>query len=314
MFKLASSALSRYCKGYAKVDVKSLMCSLEDNYCTSTSADQAKPPALITSTSSPTCEDPCDNHDSLETDVIIESMAEEVPLIAILVEENVSTQHTMEVTEIMMASKDHQEAKKKSPAAAVDVETTEDYIVHYDALGENVTFLKRNTRTCNIEKQISVIWMKDAKECKWSIPLKQLSKSDIYELSNPVPNWSEMDPYSGIEDVHDESESDIPAVPLEENSTVNPINQELLYTENSNTAVPDLTVQQKPTSSRYSLCNRQYKNCGNETLRSSGRTKHASVNYAETTDDNDSDYEPCANHVKHTNPGLREPTRSHLES
>ena len=153
-------------------------------------------------------------------------MAEEIPLIAILVEENVSTQHTMEVTDIMMAPKDHQEAKKKSPLAVVDDETTEDYIVCYDALGENVTFLKCDTCTSNIEKQISEIWMKDAKERKWAIPLKQLSKSDIYELSNPLPNWSEMDPYSGISGVHDEPESGIPAIPLEENSTVDPTNQE----------------------------------------------------------------------------------------
>ena len=242
------------------------MCSFEHNYCASTTVHQVKNPEMTVSASHPICVDASDDHSSLETEVIIESMAAEVPLIATLVEENVPTQHTKETIDIILASNDHLEAEKKSPVTVVDEETTEDYIVCYDELGENITFLKHDAHTSNIEKQISEIWMKDAKEWKWSIPLKRLSKSDIYELSNPPPNWTEMDLYSGIEDVNDEPEPDIPVIPLEENNTVDLTTQEQLHEGNLNFVVSDPQVQQKTTASRYSLRIRSHKKCDTATL------------------------------------------------
>ena len=58
--------------------------------------------------------------------------------------------------------------------------------------------------------EIVKLWKKDAMKKKWTVPIVNLSKDNIYLLSNPSPNWDNMDPYSGIEDIGSDSDKPNP--------------------------------------------------------------------------------------------------------
>ena len=130
LLKLSSSALSKHCKSYTKIDlVKFTMCSLEHNYCTSTTVDRVKTLVMNTNAFHPISVDTSEDNSSLETEVIIESMVAEVPLITALVEKDIPTQHIKETINRISESNDHPEAENELPVTVVDAETTEDYIV-----------------------------------------------------------------------------------------------------------------------------------------------------------------------------------------
>ena len=54
------------------------------------------------------------------------------------------------------------------------------------------------------------LWKNDAMKKKWTVPIVKLSTDDIYLLANPSPNWDNMDPYSGIEDIGSDSDKSNP--------------------------------------------------------------------------------------------------------
>ena len=58
--------------------------------------------------------------------------------------------------------------------------------------------------------EIVNLWKNDAMKKKWIVPIVNLSKDDIYLLSNPAPNWDNIDPYSGIEDIGSDSDKSNP--------------------------------------------------------------------------------------------------------
>ena len=98
------------------------------------------------------------------------------------------------------------------------------------------------------------------------------------------------------------------------NNTVDVSIHESSHDQTSDPVNIELPVHKGLPVSRYSLCKRLDKSCDNKSLHTSKCTKQVSVNYAESTDENDSDYKPKAKRHRHTNPGLCEPSQSHLES
>ena len=93
-------------------------------------------------------------------------------------------------------------------------------------------FLVRDRHNTPIPS-VAKIWKNDALARRWTVPLKNLSKVDIYMLSRLGPKWDEIDPYSGLEEDN---------VPENENTNVelNNINlnsvTKLTKTDNKNDA------------------------------------------------------------------------------
>ena len=212
----------------------------------------------------------------------------------------------------------HSPVPSEAPTKTYTVvsESPDDYIVRYDALGENITFIRKETNKDNIEEKITEIWKNDAKQRKWSIPLKNLSNTDVYELSHPPPNWSQIDPYSDsdINIINDEPKPDDKNVSSDDTIILEePTHQDIVELNKPHATFNACSTKGSSVSS-YNLCKRNNKNLNTLSFHTSNRTKQAPMNYAEGTDNDDSDYEPKAKCHKLTNPGLREPSRSRLES
>ena len=146
--------------------------------------------------------------------------------------------------------------------------------------------------------------------------MKNLSNTDVYELSHPPPNWSQIDPYSDsdINIINDEPKPDNKNVSSDDTIIIEePTHQDIVELNKPHVTFNACSTKGSSVSS-YNLRKRNNKNLNTLSFRTSNRTKQAPVNYAEGTDNNDSDYEPKAKCHKLTNPGLREPSRSRLES
>ena len=156
----------------------------------------------------------------------------------------------------------------------------------------------------------------DAKQCKWSIPLKNLSNTDVYELSHPPPNWSQIDPYSDsdINIINDEPKSDDDNVSSDDTIMLEePIHQDVVGSNKPHVAINACSTKGLSVPP-YNLRKRNDKSLNTSSFCTSNRIKQVPVNYAEVTEDDDSDYEPKAKCHMSTNPGLHEPSRSRLES
>ena len=154
------------------------------------------------------------------------------------------------------------------------------------------------------EKAVCEIWMNNALSHNWSVPLKRLSKHDIYDLSHKPPDWSNMDPYSRLEDESEDTND--PPNRQDQNTTIDSPVQTIL-TEGSSCAItPESDIEPLAYAvNRYQL--RQRKPCmSNPKTRSSNRLKQT-INYLDNSD-NDSDYEPKPKRVCNPNVGLREPS------
>ena len=135
----------------------------------------------------------------------------------------------------------------------------------------------------------------------------KLNSKDIYDLSQKPPNWSDMDPYSGLEDENDEmsntpDETNNKVIMVPEADTLLKQN-ELPPNANSSKNIITLVV----ASNRYQL--REWKSSGSTLkTRSSDRSRSKPcVNYTDPSDD-DSDYEPRPKRICNPNVGLREPS------
>ena len=136
----------------------------------------------------------------------------------------------------------------------------------------------------------------------------KLSNSDIYDLSQKPPNWSDMDPYSGLEEENEDvsntaDQSDniiitksLKAMPL-------PRSNKLVLSASSseNFITPPIV-----SSTRYQLWE-QKSITTPLSIKMSDRSRSKSVNYTDYSDD-DSDYEPKPKRIRNPNVGLREPS------
>ena len=76
----------------------------------------------------------------------------------------------------------------------------------YDPTGTQLILplKKHKPVVANPEQTVLEIWRKDALSHNWTVPVLKLSNSDIYDLSHKPPNWSDMDPYSGLEEENED--------------------------------------------------------------------------------------------------------------
>ena len=72
---------------------------------------------------------------------------------------------------------------------------------HAANLVDTQSFYLTEQWNAQYNSDIIEIWKNDAKKKKWTVPVVNLSKSDIYVLSKPAPNWDQIDAYSSIEDI-----------------------------------------------------------------------------------------------------------------
>ena len=124
------------------------------------------------------------------------------------------------------------------------------------------------------------LWKKDAVQRTWTVDVPKLSKTRLYELTHPPPNWDQIDPYSSLEETVDNEDECNP--PPEETSNVN--------------------------SSCYVLRERKLQN-----VKSSSRTRRVTstmVSYKENSG-SDSDYTPKPKRAKPLK-NLREPSKDRL--
>ena len=139
---------------------------------------------------------------------------------------------------------------------------------------------------------------------KWSIPLTKLDLRKLYELSQKPPNWSEMDPYS---------DSDIENISTTPEGNVDDSDNNM-QKDDENAKYPsrmgnmECSVQ---SANKYQLQERKDKTVVAYSLRISNRSKK-SISYAESDDENDSDYKPIPKKARYTNVGLHKPSKSQL--
>ena len=79
--------------------------------------------------------------------------------------------------------------------AVPDSSSTEIYSEHNiteDTIHEELS------RTDNPIAEIEMMWHQDALTKRWHVPVRNLTKAEIYNLSHAPPNWENMDPYSSL--------------------------------------------------------------------------------------------------------------------
>ena len=171
----------------------------------------------------------------------------------------------------------------------------------YDPTGTQLILplKKRKPVVIDPEQTVLEIWRKDALSHNWTVPILRLSNSDIYDLSQKPPYWSEMDPYSGLE----EENKEMSITPDKcQTDTLPRINEQTPSASSSgNDIIPPTMI-----GNRYQLQER--KPCTSmPKTRTSDRSRSKSVvNYTDFSDD-DSDYEPKPKRIRNPNVGLREP-------
>ena len=258
---------------------------------------------------------------STKPDIVIESMAINVPVYAENVNSVFPSQNPIVFSDVIILNTSYlQKDGIESAVSTVSIEpvNTDAETLSLDSSQETIdtptydptgTTLILPLKKCkqvipDPEKAVHNIWMNDALSCNWFVPLKKLSKLDIYDLSHKPPDWSHMDPYSGLED---ESE-DITDPPTRQDQIRNinsPVQTMLMDDPSCAIALESDIESSAYTGNRYQL--RQQKACTPILkTRSSNRLKQ--ITYYFDNSDNDSDYEPKPKRVRNPNVGLTEPS------
>ena len=136
------------------------------------------------------------------------------------------------------------------------------------------------------------LWCDDALKRKWKVQLKKMNSDDLYYMTQPTPDWENMDPYSGIEDEADEPSKNGSDASVDKPSEIQ-----------TDTRTPD---------SSYTLRPRTRLIVTSGTRKSSRSVKR--TNYNDTVDDSDSDFEPHPKRVRTKNPGLRAPSQARINA
>ena len=154
---------------------------------------------------------------STESDIVIESMAINVPVYAENVNSVFPSQNPIVFSDVIILNTSYLQKDGITSAVStvsIDPVNTDAETLSPDSSQETIdTPMYDPTGTTLIlplkkhkpvildpEKAVHKIWKNDALFHNWSVPLKKLSKHDIYDLSHKPPDWSNMDPYSGLED------------------------------------------------------------------------------------------------------------------
>ena len=139
---------------------------------------------------------------------------------------------------------------------------------------------------------IENMWKKDAIAKKWTVLVEKMNKKKIYELSNRPPDWDNIDPYSDLEEINSDQQTN-------EDSGCD---QELKPPEQGrNSANYVKTIQNK-----YHLWERKPVTGMDTTL---------SVTYTEhDSNSSDSDFSLNPKRQRNRNMRLREPSRSRLRA
>ena len=126
----------------------------------------------------------------------------------------------------------------------------------------------------NLEAALYKIWKRDASKKRLSVKIIKMDKDEIYRMSHPTPNWSEIDPYSSLEEIISDTED-----------------------KTNNVSTQNINQEESLTSDNYYM--REHK------VKRPSRTLCSVVvhNYKEDSDD-DSDYTPVTRAVKNVNVGL----------
>ena len=159
---------------------------------------------------------------------------------------------------------------------------SEDTIPATDNISVNTTLPSNFFLTKQINEQyapdVISLWKSDAMRKKWSVPILNLNKDEIYSLSKPAPNWQTMDPYSSLEDIGSDT----------------------------NTAQPE-TVEHSSTQG-YHRCSKCY-----ATHKSTCKSKHdIRYVYNDIASTSDSDYDQKLKQIRDPNIGLKAPSNSRL--
>ena len=157
-------------------------------------------------------------------------------------------------------------------------------------------FLVRDRHNTPIPS-VAKLWKNDALAHRWTVPLKNLSKVDIYMLSRPGPKWDEIDPYSGLEEAN---------VPDNENTSAEP-----------NNANPNSMTKITKINNKNDAYHLQKRASPKSVIRKSRQTQNAKAIYAEIescSSSNDSDYTPKPKCTKRSHIGLREPLKSRIRA
>ena len=59
---------------------------------------------------------------------------------------------------------------------------------------------EREMVTDNLVQFLLDMQKREAEKCRYSVPLTRLTPGDIYILSGKAPKWSDIDPYSSLEE------------------------------------------------------------------------------------------------------------------
>ena len=151
-----------------------------------------------------------------------------------------------------------------------------------------------DSKQFNPTLDIKKIWIHYATTRKWEVTMIRMSRKKIYELSNPPPNWDEIDPYCSLEETNIGSQMDLKCV------------------EDSNSDATIILTESLPEKENRYLARTL---CKNTTVRRSLRTKTVQ-NYQESnySSSEDSDYNPHSRCTNQRVAGLREPTRSRMRA
>ena len=143
---------------------------------------------------------------------------------------------------------------------------------------------------------VEKLWKNEALNRKYSVSLNRLNKQEIYNLSHPLPDWDNIDPYSGLEEYSSDSQPD-----------------------------DETTVKNTETSCKLSKTMTMSKDCEPYHMRSRTKTSPVCrkssqrssrmITYAESdSHSSDSNFEPCPKPIRNGNIGLHEPTQSWLRA
>ena len=144
---------------------------------------------------------------------------------------------------------------------------------------------------------VAKLWRNDALSRRWTVPLKNLSKVDIYMLSQPGPKWDDIDPYSGLEEVN---------VPDNETTNVE-----------INSAKPNSMMKTTKPAIKNDIYHLWKRASPKSVIRKSRRTWNAVARYVEIescSSSNNSDYTPKPKYMKRPQIGLREPSKNRIRA
>ena len=168
--ELSTNYIIRYLKCYKRcTTANSASTGIEHNYCTSENIGTSK---VIHQSYITDSERKSTNHSvnmdlvivenviPVETEVIVDSMIAELPIDIAINIGHVHTLHEDFLVSDNVEKGTHSLVLSESPSTIHSVvsEPPDNYIVRYDALGENITFIRRETSKDNIEEKITEIW------------------------------------------------------------------------------------------------------------------------------------------------------------